>query len=48
MRGPLDLVPAVVAVVVVIAGFLYLRRAEERYAARAEEAFADDSDRREP
>jgi hypothetical protein len=32
----------------VIAGFLYLRRAEERYAARAEEAFADDSDRREP
>ena len=48
MRGPLDLVLAVDAVVVVIAGFLYLRRAEERYAARAEEAFADDPERREP
>src|SRR5207253_25206 len=39
VRGPLDILLAVVAVAIVAASLLYLRRAEHRYAARAERAF---------
>lgn len=39
VRGPLDIVLGAVAVVVIIGFFIYLRRAEERYAARAEREF---------
>ncbi len=39
LRGPLDIVLGVVAVLVVIAFLIYLRRTEDRFAARAEEAF---------
>lgn len=39
VRGPLDIVLGAVAVVVVLGFLIYLRRAEDRYAARAEEAF---------
>jgi hypothetical protein len=38
-RAPLGIVPAAIAVIVVVAFLLYLRKAENRYAARAERAF---------
>jgi membrane protein DedA with SNARE-associated domain len=38
-RAPLDIVLAAIAVIVVVAFLLYLRKAENRYAARAERAF---------
>jgi len=39
LRGPFDIVLAAIAVLVIIAFFLYLRRTEERYAAQAEREF---------
>jgi membrane protein DedA with SNARE-associated domain len=39
VRGPLDIILGAVAVVVVVGFLIYLHRAEDRYAARAEEAF---------
>ena len=39
LRGPLDIILGAVAVVVVIGFLVYLHKAEDRYAARAEEAF---------
>ena len=39
VRGPLDIVLGAIAVVIVIAFLVYLHRTEDRYAARAEEAF---------
>lgn len=46
IRGPLDIILAVVAVLVVIGFLIYLRRTEERYAARAEAAFPGDLENR--
>jgi membrane protein DedA with SNARE-associated domain len=42
VRGPLDIVLGAVAVLVVVGFLLYLRKAEERYAALAEQAFPSD------
>jgi membrane protein DedA with SNARE-associated domain len=39
LRGPVDIALGAVALVVIVAFFLYLRRTEERYAAEAERAF---------
>jgi membrane protein DedA with SNARE-associated domain len=39
VRGPLDIVLGAIAVLVVIGFLVYLHRAEDRFAARAEEAF---------
>lgn len=39
VRGPLDVVLGAVAVAVIVAFFLYLRRTEERYAVEAEKEF---------
>jgi membrane protein DedA with SNARE-associated domain len=39
LRGPLDIILGAIAVAVVIGFLIYLHRAEDRYAARAEEAF---------
>jgi len=42
VRGTFDIVIGVVAVLVVVGFLLYLRKAEERYAALAEQAFPGD------
>jgi membrane protein DedA with SNARE-associated domain len=39
LRGPLDIILGAVALVVVIGFLIYLRTAEDRYAAKAEQAF---------
>jgi membrane protein DedA with SNARE-associated domain len=39
LRGPLDIILGAVAVVVVIGFLIYLHKAEDRYSARAEQAF---------
>jgi membrane protein DedA with SNARE-associated domain len=39
LRGPLDIILGVIAVVVVVGFLIYLHKAEDRYAARAEQAF---------
>ena len=39
VRGPLDIVIAILAAAVVIASLIYLHKTEDKYAARAEEAF---------
>lgn len=39
VRGPLDIVLAAIAVAVVIGFLIYLHKAEDRYAARAEQAY---------
>jgi membrane protein DedA with SNARE-associated domain len=39
VRGPLDIVLALIAIAIVAAFLLYLRKAENRYATRAERAF---------
>lgn len=43
-RGPLDIVLGVIAVLIVVAFLIYLHRAEDRFAERAEEAFPGDLD----
>ena len=42
VRGPLDIILGAIAVLVVIASLIYLRKAEDRYAERAERAFPGD------
>jgi membrane protein DedA with SNARE-associated domain len=42
IRGPLDIILGAIAVLVVIASLIYLHKAEDRYAGRAERAFPDD------
>lgn len=44
VRGPLDIILGVIAVVVVIAFLVYLHKAEDRFAERAEAAFPGDLD----
>jgi len=44
VRGPLDIVLGVIAVVIVVAFLIYLHRAEDRFAAHAEEAFPGELD----
>jgi membrane protein DedA with SNARE-associated domain len=39
VRGPLDIILGAIAVLVVVASLVYLHKAEDRYAARAEQAF---------
>ena len=39
VRGPLDIVLGAIAVLVVVAFLIYLHKAEDRYAALAEQAF---------
>lgn len=39
VRGPLDIVLGVVATILIVGFLVYLRRAEDRYAARAEQEF---------
>ena len=39
VRGPLDIIIAIVAALLVVASLVYLHRTEDKYAARAEEAF---------
>lgn len=42
VRGPLDIVLGAVAVAVIIGFLIYIHKAEDRYAARAEQAFPGD------
>ena len=39
VRGPLDIIIAIVAALLVVGSLVYLHRTEDKYAARAEEAF---------
>ena len=42
VRGPLDIIIAIVAALLVVGSLVYLHKTEDKYAARAEEAFPDE------